>query len=147
MFRYLVTSFLISLAGLYFSFGASAQTLIVQASAFRNNSGKARVMLFNQSNGYPTNPKLAYRIIEVPISKNKVMATFENLPKGEYAVAVHHDINGNRKFDFNLLGESEGGGASNSAQQSTFGPPSFEKAKFDLTSERRIVLVKINYMK
>jgi len=58
------------------------------------------------------------------------LCVFENIPPGVYGVSAFHDKNDNGKLDTNLLSiPSEDYGASNNARGS-FGPPSFEDAKF-----------------
>jgi uncharacterized protein (DUF2141 family) len=58
------------------------------------------------------------------------LCVFEKIPPGVYGLSAFHDKNKNGKLDTNLLGiPSEDYGASNNAR-GTFGPPSFEDAKF-----------------
>lgn len=58
------------------------------------------------------------------------LCVFEKIPPGVYALSAFHDKNANGKLDTNLLSiPSEDYGASNNARGS-FGPPSFEDAKF-----------------
>jgi uncharacterized protein (DUF2141 family) len=60
-------------------------------------------------------------------------STFEyELPTGQYAVGIFHDVNLNNKMDNNFLGlPKEQYGFSNNAR-ALFGPPSFEDAAFEL---------------
>jgi uncharacterized protein (DUF2141 family) len=58
------------------------------------------------------------------------LCVFEKIPPGVYALSAFHDKNNNGKLDTNLLSiPTEDYGASNNAR-GTFGPPSFEDAKF-----------------
>ena len=58
------------------------------------------------------------------------LCVFEKIPPGIYGLSAFHDKNNNGKLDTNLLSiPSEDYGASNNAR-GTFGPPSFEDAKF-----------------
>jgi uncharacterized protein (DUF2141 family) len=60
----------------------------------------------------------------------KAEAVFINLPPGDYAVIVLHDVNGNGKLDKNSWGiPKEPYGFSNNAQ-GILGPPSFEDVRF-----------------
>ena len=60
-------------------------------------------------------------------------STFEyELPPGQYAVGIFHDVNLNNKMDNNFLGlPKEQYGFSNNAR-ALFGPPSYEDAAFEL---------------
>lgn len=68
---------------------------------------------------------------------------FENLPSGEYAISLYHDENENNKLDTGWFGiPNEGYGCSNNAK-GMMGPPKYEDAKFQLTSNKEMT-IKIN---
>ena len=80
----------------------------------------------------------------VPAQADKVTFTFEDLPEGEYAISVLHDVNDDGKMNSNAVGMPiEPFGFSNNAM-GNFGPPSFEQAKFKVTAEKKTVSIKIN---
>ncbi len=57
-----------------------------------------------------------------------------DLPTGDYAIRVMHDINGNDKLDSNFVGiPNEPYGFSNNA--GSFGPPKWDKAKFTVKGD------------
>ncbi len=58
-----------------------------------------------------------------------VTCRFPGLPAGAYAVAVFHDLNGNRKLDTNAIGmPTEAWGVTNNVRP-TFRAPSFDEAQ------------------
>ena len=65
-------------------------------------------------------------------------STFEyELPAGQYAVGIFHDVNLNNKMDNNFLGlPKEQYGFSNNAR-ALFGPPSYEDAAFELKGDTK----------
>ena len=69
--------------------------------------------------------------------KNNVAdVTFWNIPYGEYAIKVYHDANNDDKLNKNFLGmPTEEYGFSNNARGS-FGPPSWDDAKFMFNSAK-----------
>lgn len=72
------------------------------------------------------------------IVEGKSMVTFENVDFGEYAIICYHDKNNNDRMDFAPNGMPiENYGASNNVM--TFGPPTFEGAKF-VVSEKNVYL-------
>lgn len=74
-------------------------------------------------------------------SGNKIV--FKDLPAGEYAFAVYHDVNSNGKMDKNLIGiPTEDYAFSNNAM-GKMGPPSFDDAKFALPAEGATVRVSL----
>ena len=126
---------------------AFAQTgsIAITITSFKNNSGTAKIALYNNAEAYPTEGEKAYRTATVVIQNKTATATFNNLPYGQYAVAVYHDENGNNELDSNWMGiPNEGLGASNDAK-GHFGPPKFEDAKVNLNSAKLAISIKIGY--
>ena len=65
---------------------------------------------------------------------------------GNYAIAVYHDENANKKFDRNFIGlPKEGFGFSNNPKLD-FGPPKYHEASFDLGEEALKVEIKVTYL-
>ncbi|HET6542022.1 MAG TPA: DUF2141 domain-containing protein [Chryseolinea sp.] len=81
-------------------------------------------------------------------SGDSITVVFENLKPGKYAVCVIHDANKNKELDKNKLGiPKEGFGFSNNVL-GAMGPPTFERAQFDLTSDQKglDIDIKMKYM-
>lgn len=70
---------------------------------------------------------------------------FPALPRGDYAVAVIHDENGNAKLDTFAGIPKEGFGFSRNPQI-RFGPPRFAAARFRLDSDAEAQQVKMHYI-
>ena len=58
------------------------------------------------------------------------MCVFKGVPKGVYGISAFHDQNNNGKLDTNLLGLPTEDYCASRDARNTFGPPSFEDAKF-----------------
>ncbi len=107
-----------------------AQRLVVRVENIKDDTGQIGVALYNTEVDFM---KKQFAGKFVPAKKEGVEVVFENLPSGEYAISIMHDSNANGKIDTNFMGiPKEGYGFSNNVMGS-FGPPSFEKAKFKLT--------------
>src|SRR4051812_28480781 len=97
--------------------------LIVQVDGFRNDKGKLGVTIFNQPDGWPEKTEKAYRHGPIPITGKTGTGMFADLPPGDYAVAVIHDENENKKLDRNFLSvPSEGFGFANNPKVSFSAP-------------------------
>jgi uncharacterized protein (DUF2141 family) len=86
--------------------------------------------------------KKVYKVYAADIIDTSLEFTIE-LPEGEYAISLYHDVNDNNTLDTGLFGiPTEGYGFSNNVK-GLMGAPSFEKSKFSLTEDRimRINLV------
>lgn len=104
--------------------------LVLNITNIKNSQGVIRILLFKDEKGFPDKPENAFQSASVKIVNNKATVTFENIPKGTYALSVFHDSLNTGKLRTNSFGiPKDGYGFSNNAM-GTFGPPSFEKAAF-----------------
>jgi uncharacterized protein (DUF2141 family) len=108
-----------------------AGTITVEVTGIKQGSGNIAISLFNSADTFPTHGK-GYKSASVAVTGKEVVYTFSDIPSGEYALAVYHDVNGNKEFDKNVLGIPQEDYAFSNNASSPFGPPSFEKAKFML---------------
>ncbi|NTW70082.1 MAG: DUF2141 domain-containing protein [Chlorobiaceae bacterium] len=116
-------------------------------SKLRNTKGDLVVSLFSTKEGFPgkSGKALAKKSISASTPDGEVV--FEHVPYGSYAVSVFHDENSNGKLDavFLIRIPKEGVGCSNNPK-SSFGPPSFNDAKFTLDSREVILNIDLKYL-
>ncbi len=94
--------------------------------------GEIRIAVFNSKEKYTKDPVHA---VVLPVDSTIIVWEQEELPFGEYAIAVYHDKNTNGKIDTNILGiPKEDYGFSNNAR-GRFGPASWEDSKFLIESD------------
>ena len=102
----------------------------VSVNDFTTDKGVATFSLFKKE-GFLEKP---IKRIVADIKKGKSVVIFKNVPQGTYAVLCHHDENENDILDFLENGmPTEDIGITNSVIR--FGPPSFEKSKFEITDK------------
>lgn len=137
------------LAALLFVAQASAPALLtlrVEVTQLRNNAGGVLIALYDDAAGFPKNPEKAVRKAYLMIKEQHAEVTFKDLAPGEYAVAIIHDENANKKMDTNFIGmPKEGVGASNDAK-GFMGPPKFKDAKFSLTKNDQTIVIPLHYL-
>ena len=114
--------------------GVKTHKLSIHISGISKIKGSLFIAIFRPTDDFPVFGKQFKGIVkEVEgISQNY---TFDNLPEGEYALAIYQDENRNKILDKNLLGiPTEIYGFSNNARR-TFSAPSFQEAKFKLNKD------------
>lgn len=120
------------------SFQAQAQdnfAITVAVEDVSSNNGKMFIALYNSETGFL---EKSYKGTKSKIENKTCSVTFEDIPKGVYAVSIFHDENDNGKMDTNFFGiPSEDYGCSNDAT-GFMGPPKWEDAKFNLKENRTI---------
>lgn len=122
--------------------GNAQNRIEVVVQEVKDTTGIIRVGLFSDATSFLKEPIFGKL---VKASTGKTIAIFENVPAGIYAVSVIHDSNKNGELDSNFFGmPKEGFGFSNDAMGS-FGPPTFEKAKF-IVSASLTITVKTRYL-
>lgn len=111
-------------------------TIIVKNTS--DNQGTIRAALYKTATEFPMGKP--FKTVEGKIADKRAVMTFENLSEGNYAVALLHDRNDNKKMDYNFLGiPTEGYGFSNNVK-AVLSPPTFEQAKVPLLPNARLTI-------
>ena len=70
--------------------------------------------------------------------------SFDSISPGKYAIQFFHDENENQKMDFSIIGiPKEKFGSSNDVKP-VLGPPKFEKMLFNLTENKKVIMIPVN---
>ncbi len=120
---------------------ADRATVTVRVTDVASGKGQLMISLCNQPTfGKGRCPFFA----TVPARRGTVDVRIANVPNGQWAAAVYHDENGNRKLDRNGLGiPTEGGGFSRDAR-GQYGWPNFSNAVVNVKNDV-VIPVSLNY--
>jgi uncharacterized protein (DUF2141 family) len=125
---------------------AKTGTLTVEIDKIENSKGLIRVILFDKTGKFPKDHKSGIAIKSIKAKKGKVIAKFDSIKYGEYAISVLHDENKNEKMDSNFLGmPKEGFGISNNVRVK-FRHPKFDEAKFIFNEKKNAVNINLIYL-
>lgn len=108
-----------------------ASTVIVEISGIKEIKGDMVIGLYNKKQGFPEVGK-QYKGIISQIKDKKVTYKFENVPDGNYAVALFQDLNRNGRMDYNFLGIPKEPYAFSCIERTCLKTPGFHEAKFEL---------------
>ena len=109
---------------------ATAGSVNITLTALRSSEGRARLLLFANSEGFPDQPARAVDRAVMTIEGGTASAVLHGLAPGDYAITVIHDENDNEQLDRGWFGiPKEGIGFSNNPKIRR-GPPSFAEAAF-----------------
>jgi len=107
-----------------------------------HDRGEVRCGLHSRSNWLEVPTK---GTISSPKAGEAVCA-FESIPHGSWAVAVHHDEDGDGEMKTNFIGlPKEGWGTSRNAQVSALGPPRFADARFIVSDKPVSLTIDLRY--
>ena len=108
--------------------------------------GELYVAVYNSAGKY-LDPDSAIARKIIPVTADTAFVVFENLPAGEYAIAVFHDLNGNGMLDTRKNGiPEEPFGFSNDAR-SKLGPAKFRDACFPFHESRKMTIKLVSNVK
>lgn len=120
---------------------STGQTLTVLAENFKDNSGQSVANLFVEGESLKRKPALQ---MHCKVVAGKAKFEFKDLPYGTYAVILWHDKNANGDLDHSFGMPSEPLGYSNSWSFGLFsGMPTFEKLKFNFSSQSSSITIKL----
>ena len=116
-------------------------TVILRVTGFHSEKGQVKIGVFNSSEKWLGKQPVYSSTIQV--DGQTVTWKINDVPYGDYGVAVFHDENGNGKMDKNVLGMPlEPYGFSNNVRIA-LGPPKWEKAKFTVKSSTVEVSIEV----
>ncbi|MEQ8424689.1 MAG: DUF2141 domain-containing protein [Cyclobacteriaceae bacterium] len=122
---------------------AQKNSLVVNVKNVNSSVGKIYVALYSSDDNYLKDDALGKSMDAL---KGSMEIEFSDLPPGEYAVCVIHDLNGNKNLDKNFLGIPKEGFGFIDGIMGNFGPPPFEKAKFFWNGVSAKVEVPLRYL-
>ncbi len=136
----------LALAGLMVALSAgeaAANQVTLRIEGLRSDAGLVRIGIFKASESFPSAGRVAG--VEVDAKQGQVVAVIPGLEPGEYAIAIHHDEDGDGEFDTNFIGlPLEGYGFSNDAPVG-FGPPDFEDAAIQVAGAETRAALRVRY--
>jgi uncharacterized protein (DUF2141 family) len=128
---------------LLFCTSASFSQLHIVVDNLKKDTGTVLIALYNSKNSFG-HIREVFREGRAKVKDLMADYTFTDLPPGEYAISLFHDVNDNETLDKSSLGfPTEPYGFSNNALGS-FGPPPFKKAKFYFNGNPKEMAIKVN---
>lgn len=111
--------------------------LIVEVAGVKSSDGTINVAVYNEADGFLKFENV-FLSDSAKASQGKTELLIQDLPNGEYALAVFHDENGNDELDTNWLGIPKEPIGFSIGHMKTFGPPNFKECAFKVTSDKAI---------
>ena len=119
--------------------GVKTHKLSIHISGISKIKGSLFIAIFRATDDFPVFGKQFKGAIKEVEGKSQTF-NFNDLPDGEYALAIYQDENRNKILDKNLLGiPIEIYGFSNNARRS-FSAPSFQEAKIKLNKDLQVAI-------
>ena len=115
----------------------SQNSISVHVHNVPSNKGHINVAVYNSDDTFLSFDGV-FKVGTEVAHEGIVQLLIEDLPSGEYALAVFHDENGNGKLDTNWLGIPKEKVAFSKGKMKTFGPPKYKECSFRVHSDYEI---------
>lgn len=113
--------------------------LTLHITNIKDVCGRIQVGIYDNKNDFPKEGK-EFRRYFIKVDGNEVKYTVEDMPAGEYAIAIYHDANSDGQCNSNFIGvPTECYGFSNNVKP-FLSAPSFNATKFSLTKDRLLTI-------
>ena len=129
--------------------GAQSPTLgdiTVVITDLRNTEGEILISLYDKAEGFPKDREAIIRSAAVaPDASGQVTIVFEDLPHGDYAIAVLHDEDTSQDMTFGAFHLPKEGYCFSNNVKVRFRPPKFKKTKFTLDGDDVTQMLQMRY--
>jgi uncharacterized protein (DUF2141 family) len=120
--------------------------ITVVITGLRSADGEVLISLYNKAEGFPRDRSTIIRAAAVtPDGSAQVTTVFEDLPYGDYAIAVLHDEDLSRGMTFGRFHLPKEGYCFSNNVKVRFKAPKFKKAKFTLDGENVTQTLRMRY--
>lgn len=119
-----------------FAFSAHAASVTASVSGLSSDDGAVTFCLWASSDGFPNcDGDAPSAKVTSSASGGSASATFENVKPGAYAVSAFQDLDGDGKIKKRLGRIPTEPVAATVAEKPRLGPPSYDKATFDVADD------------
>ena len=120
--------------------------ITVVITNLRNAEGEVLISLYNKAEGFPRDRSTIIRSAAVPAaSSGQVETVFEDLPYGEYGIAVLHDEDFSEGMTFGAFHWPKEGYCFSNNVKVRFKAPKFKKVKFTLDADNVTQILRMRY--
>jgi uncharacterized protein (DUF2141 family) len=126
----------------FFSAQTPTAPVRIHLDGLREGRGEILLALFNREVGFPDEERNAFRTFVFPARTDLVL---ESVPPGTYALALLHDLDGNKKMTFSFFGLPRDGYSSSPAGGARFSKPRFTESRFAHGSRPTDLRMKMHY--
>ncbi len=118
-------------------------TLTVTVTDIETPEGSLRIGLFDKGDRFLERDQ-AFRSVNIPVKSSSETFTFKNLPKGNYAISLYHDVNDNDTCDRNMFGIPKEPYAFSNNFKPLFSAPDFEDCRFEFKNNTQLSIKLLN---
>ncbi|MDC6350378.1 DUF2141 domain-containing protein [Zeaxanthinibacter sp. PT1] len=115
----------------------SQNKLSITVDGVKTSNGHISVAVYDRSESFLKFDHV-FKSDSTRAKKGTTKIDIDDLPPGEYALAIFHDENGNNQLDTNILGVPKEPFAFSKGKMRTFGPPKFKDCVLSVQSDQEV---------
>lgn len=115
----------------------SQNKLSVDVKGVKSNNGSVLVAVYDSSDSFLDSDKM-YSGGSSKAQQGNTLVIIEDLPDGEYALAIFHDEDGDDELDTNWIGIPKEPICFSIGKMKTFGPPKYSECSFKVDGNKEI---------
>ena len=120
--------------------------ITVVITNIRNDDGEILISLYDKAEGFPKDRSAIIRTAAIPAElSGQVTTVFDDLPYGDYAIAVLHDEDLSQDMTFGAFHLPKEGYCFSNNVKVRFKPPKFKKTKFTLDGDNVTQTLRMKY--
>ena len=119
----------------------SGVTITVVMTGLQPRGGLIGAALFASPDGFPKQHARAFRRERQPDRSAVDSLVFRDVPPGRYAIAIHHDVDGNGELAENAMGIPREPWAVSRNLRPRFSAPKFDAAAVEVRGDTRLEVV------
>ncbi|GMN06510.1 hypothetical protein MTsPCn5_18990 [Croceitalea sp. MTPC5] len=119
--------------------GLAQHQINVNVEKVPSSSGKISIALYNSQDAFLKFDKV-YSFVSAEANTGTTSLLLDDIPTGEYAIAIFYDENANDELDTNWLGIPKEKVAFSNAKMKTFGPPKFKECAFEVKADKTVTI-------
>ncbi|AZQ59498.1 DUF2141 domain-containing protein [Maribacter sp. MJ134] len=120
--------------------GFSQHNLSLKIEGVPSNAGAICAAVYKDHESFLKFDKV-YKMGSKKATEGNTIIQINDIPEGNYAVAIFHDENGNDVLDTNMFGIPKEAVAFSKAKMKMFGPPRFDECAFKIVANTEITIV------
>jgi len=120
----------------------STSTFTLVITGMKSDKGNLRAIVARSERELDLKDE-PFKKLKLPIKNGKAKIVFKGIARGEYAIKLFHDANGNEEMDTNAIEiPKEAYGFSNNAR-GRMGPPKYSKVRFAIDKDPMKMEIKV----
>lgn len=114
-------------------------TLVLNLENIQSFSGTIRIAIYDNADAFENEGAVVWDKVVSNINGEQITLKAKDLPFGDYAIALYHDVNDNDKLDKNNFGIPTEPYAFSNNPKVKWKPPSYKDSKFHFSKTNQAI--------